>query len=76
MICHNISVSSREMNPRSSVVAGVERGSKLANNQLWGGLASVCAKTHTQTLRRTFVSSFPSRLCAKLAPMAKWRRRG
>lgn len=58
------------------VMAGVERRQKLAKDQLCGGLARARAKTGTQTLRHTFASSFPSRLCAKLAPMVKWRRRG
>lgn len=72
MIYHSISVSSRD----SSVVAGVERRQKLAKDQLCGRLARARAKTGTQTLRHTFASSFPSRLCAKLAPMVKWRGRG
>lgn len=54
-------VSSKEVNRRSNVMAGLERGSKLSMTQLCGGFA----RRH----KHTFVSSFPSRLCAKLAPI-------
>lgn len=73
MIYHNTSVSSRDL----SVAAGVERRQKLAKEQLCGGFVPRAqGQTGTQILRHTFASSFPSRLCAKLAPMVKWRRRG
>lgn len=71
MIYHDdIQVSAQETSLSSGVVAEVERGSKLATDQLCGGL--VCVRAQRQThrhSRHTFVSSFPSRLCAKLAPM-------
>lgn len=77
MIYHDIQVSSREMNLGSSVVGrgGVwlQAGNGTA---LRGTRVRARAKTDTRTLRHTFDSSFPSRLCAKLAPMVKWRRGG
>lgn len=76
MIYHGIQVSSRETDPNSSAVAGVERCSKLATDQRCGEPRARSKTTDTQTLRHTFVSSFPSRLCAKLAPMVEWRRKG
>lgn len=50
--------------------AWLQAGKRPASRRL----VRACAKTDTQTVRHTFVNSFPSRLCAKLAPMLKWRR--
>jgi hypothetical protein len=75
VICRGSSVSPRELNRSLSVVAGMGCGPKLAMDQLCGGLLRVRAQTGTQRKVHTFVNSFPSRLCAKLAPMVEWRRR-
>jgi hypothetical protein len=54
-------------------VAGVGVCIQVGNGPaLWGAVARACANGHRKV--HTFDNSFPSRLCAKLAPMMRWRR--